>query len=714
MNLTGAHAQSEASGLHAYLINLKANPARWEAIVASARDHAPGIVLCRIDAVDGRSAQDADLAPVDAHMFRRNCGREFLPGEHGCYTSHLNAIRAFVDEGSPYALILEDDVVFEAGSAARIAAIVEAVPGFGVIKLVNHRTAFFVELCESAQGDMIGRTLQGPQGSAAAYIISRDAGRRLLKALATMRLPWDVALERSWDHGVSVVTARSNVLGFSEHRASSDISPAGYEAGKLPWYRRLDTGFFRTLDHIRRLHHMWERSSLPFSTNTGSLPPSEALPRWKEAAAAVLVLLFVSAVWVESDAYRYAGMALFAPAMYRYLVRDIWSYRQRPDIGWMGALCQVWVVFVLLRLAFGHLVYPESGLGSAEGIYLLPVFYSATGYGLLLYVRRPFVLVTAFMALSALSFAFGIEYRLGSIARSATLLHNNPIHGAVAAGMICLCAVAYALHVARRAGLEGWTRAALLALAGATFLLSLAAVYGLQSKGVWLAMLVAMPVLLVSLLFVRGRAGRNVAAIVLVVVAAGLFFASPLIERLAGPTAGTSWSLVESIASGNGIGTALDMQIADPATPTSSRERMVLWSNALKIWQQSPVFGAGITWLNEWNNQPYQTHFDLMHNGYAEIAIRYGLVGLAFYGLLFMWAIAAVRKAARAELISPSVFPCYLAVNLFFAVTLLSNSNIRLAIGESFMWFAASFAFYCHFKLQYAFRGRSIERPAGA
>jgi hypothetical protein len=37
---------------------------------------------------------------------------------------------------------------------------------------------------------------------------------------------------------------------------------------------------------------------------------------------------------------------------------------------------------------------------------------------------------------------------------------------------------------------------------------------------------------------------------------------------------------------------------------------------------------------------------------------------------------------------------------VFFAITILSNSNNRLALGESFMWFAAAFGFYCFYLRQ--------------
>ena len=54
----------------------------------------------------------------------------------------------------------------------------------------------------------------------------------------------------------------------------------------------------------------------------------------------------------------------------------------------------------------------------------------------------------------------------------------------------------------------------------------------------------------------------------------------------------------------------------------------------------------------------------------------------------------------RAKLVAPAVWPCYISTLVFFALTVLSNSNNRLAIGEAFMWLAAAFGFYCFYLRQ--------------
>lgn len=686
------------AALPVYVINLADDQARWEAILRSAKAHAPDFVLHRVEAVDGRKMGEtrpgADLAAFLALQ-----GRAMLPGEYGCYRSHLKALETFLASGAPHALILEDDVLFEPRSAARIQAVLEALPEAGVVKLVNHRTALLIGLGETAAGDRIGRTLHGPQGSAAAYLVSREGARRLLDELATMTRPWDVALERAWAHGTPVFSTARDVLGFSEHRQTSTVATDGYGEAKLPWYRRRGAAWVRFKDYLGRVVH---GMGTPRQAMAGAPPPPVPLPAFAEIAAGLALLAFVSAVWIESDAYRYAGLALVGAALFHYGRTDFWDYRARLRLGWPAFLCFGWAFYVAGRFAWSFFAHRAMGTGSSEGIYLFPLLYPTFGYALLVFVRRPFGLAAAFMAISAGVLAFGIDYRQGGAVRAVTLLHNNPIHASVAAGLILLCAPPFALAVLRRRDLGPRLRLGLGTLSAVTFLLGLLAIAMLWSKGVWLALAVALPVLAVTIVATEGgRRGRLLAVgAVMAAVAAGAV-AFPMLQTVAGPTVETSLALLRDMAGGDGMGATLKALIADPATPPNDRERLMIWANALALWKEHPLAGAGIGWLYEWRSRPYQeTQFTLLHNGFLEIAVRYGLVGLAFYALLFGWALRSVWRAARAGIIDMAAFQAYAATLAFFAVTLLSNSNNRLAIGESYLWLAASFGFFCFYRMQ--------------
>jgi O-antigen ligase len=104
--------------------------------------------------------------------------------------------------------------------------------------------------------------------------------------------------------------------------------------------------------------------------------------------------------------------------------------------------------------------------------------------------------------------------------------------------------------------------------------------------------------------------------------------------------------------------------------------------------------------LNRWRHAKYGSiKYDLMHSGYLEILVRYGLVGATVFAILLAAFIHSVRTAQRNGLIPHSVLYAYLTVLVFFALTLLSNSNNRLAIGESLALVSSAFACACRLRI---------------
>lgn len=692
--------------LPVFVINLQAEHESLSTVAESIAANGMGFRLERIDAIDGRTPEHKIRTGADEARFRKINGREMLPGEYGCYRSHLKALETFLADGAPYGVIIEDDVIFDETSAHRIQSIIDSLPDFGVVKLVNHRSRWFISYCETQSGDKIGRTIHGPQGSAAAYLVSREGAQQLLSALSTMELPWDVALERFWFHQANLFSSEDNVLTFSSHSQESNISGAAnsYSKVKYPWYKRLGTAAFRFREYISRVHSAMLQPHFDNLNETGNPELRYKLPAISlkvEIIAAIAILIFVSAVWIESDAYRYTGIGLVLAAIIYYGRNDFWKY-EKPYIGWAGIACLIWSFYVIGRLAYIYVFYPEMGHGSSEGIYIFPLFYATFGHALLLYARRPFPIAAAFVAISFVTLIFGISYDPTWSERAITLLHNNPIHAAIGSGFIALCAISFGIHVIRRESLDARLRLILSLLSAATFLTALVAIYSLHSKGVWLAMAITLPVF-VGLVAItdKNRIARITALACVIIGLLSVFAGQGILQRVAGDTANTSMELLSDLISGEGITNSFDKVIDNSETGASERERLMLWANTLHIWSENPVWGAGISWLKYWDSRPYQaTEQMLIHNGYMEVAIRYGLVGLAFYVLLTIWAVKTVWRATREGLIDSSAFQCYAATLIFFAITLLSNSNNRLAIGESYMWMAFGFAFYCQYLLQ--------------
>ena len=423
----------------------------------------------------------------------------------------------------------------------------------------------------------------------------------------------------------------------------------------------------------------------------------------KELPACVVVLIFISAIWFESDAYRYVAVGTLLPTAVYYFYRDFPS-RTKVLIGYMGLLCIGWSLYVGARFAYSYLSHAELGIGSSEGIYLFPLLYPLSGYALFLAIRRPLIAVCGFILISFLVAVFSIDIpALLEGHRAETLLHNNPIHAAIAQGIVILCAVPFANYLLRGNVMSRGLRTGFFAVSLATVLICFINIYTLQSKGVWLALAIALPFQLILMAGLQGLGRRFavLAGVIFLMAAISVTMAWDGIMAVADDTAHASAALLSDIFTGRGVIQSMDNAIHDDSAPASFRERLMLWASAILIWMKDPLFGHGVTWMHEWQTRAYPAaEYNLIHNGYLEIAVRYGAAGLIFYALLFSWAARQVWKASREQVIDPAAFQAYMAVLVFFCITVFSNSNIRLAIGESYMWFAAAFGFYCYYKRQ--------------
>lgn len=92
-----------------FAINLDRSTDRWNAL--SRQAETLRFPLLRVPGVDGTKVPPQERIDCDAQAFQRNNGRTILPGEYGCYRSHLAALSTFLETGESVAVIVEDDIV---------------------------------------------------------------------------------------------------------------------------------------------------------------------------------------------------------------------------------------------------------------------------------------------------------------------------------------------------------------------------------------------------------------------------------------------------------------------------------------------------------------------------------------------------------------------------------------------------------------------------
>ncbi|UNK38242.1 O-antigen ligase family protein [Shinella sp. H4-D48] len=400
-------------------------------------------------------------------------------------------------------------------------------------------------------------------------------------------------------------------------------------------------------------------------------------------------LAMASAMIVESDSYRYATLFFVALAgtAFRERAKSISAH-------WLVILCYIWAAYVFVRFIYGILGHDERG--TSEWLYVFPIFFPLVGIALHATRNVIYAAATALIVAGLFSLIVTLDFEtLLSGARAAPLWHNNPIHAGVGSGMIFLCSVFWALYSVEVQKLRGRSMWLTIGLGVATAVLGLLGVLGSQSKGVWLA-LAATTVFsgLLCLLFYSGR--WRVFSLATATVTAGFatIFAYPYVQKVAGPTIDAIAELFRVAISERSASIALQRLIDDPATPSSMGERLKLISNAIEVYQSSPWIGSGNVWLTKWKHTTYgDVPHTIIHNGYLEIIVRHGLLGMTMLAVFVFAGIKIVNDAHKKGHLSTSLTGFIYCMNFFFFCTVATNSNNRLALGESFFIFMGGVVF---------------------
>lgn len=423
-------------------------------------------------------------------------------------------------------------------------------------------------------------------------------------------------------------------------------------------------------------------------------------------------ICLVSAVWVESDLYRYAALALvlWGLALYVFVEKDF-----RPSIGLMGIVGVAWVLFIGLRYAWVVTTKPITSQGASEGIYFFPLFYPTLGLVFFSYREQLGRMLGLFIAVSLVGLLLTVDITdifSGTVPRISFLFHNNLIHASVGGGFIALASAVLARHLASSAAFGRPWRRAEVAACLAVLLLCLIGIFGGASRGVWFAIALSLPLVLAGHLPGASRRTENLVRLgAALAVGAALFLLWTPISTAVAPILESTSRLVGEIYRRDAVGSVIEHAIADKNLPISYEERLLLWVKALQIWRTAWIFGQGIFWRTLWDDpQSMKAPYDLMHNGYLEIGVRYGLAGLAFYAVLFGWSLRQSWLCMKRRLIARPLFDFHAISLVFFLATLLSNSNNRLALGESYMMVSAAFGFCCFYLLQWE-DWREASRP---
>jgi len=177
------------SSLPIYVINLARRPDRLAAITK--RLDSAGLAFERIDAVDAQSTPDEEIAPY----FSSSSGfGRVAKGDRCCTLSHLRFFERLVDSSADYALVLEDDAVFDGVELRRVLETNWLPPGVDLVKIEAYgatgRKIIVGPLQQCLPGLSVAR-LHSRHTGTGGYIISRALASWLLSQIKPLSVPID-------------------------------------------------------------------------------------------------------------------------------------------------------------------------------------------------------------------------------------------------------------------------------------------------------------------------------------------------------------------------------------------------------------------------------------------------------------------------------------------------------------------------------------------
>jgi glycosyl transferase, family 25 len=235
--------------LHAWVINLDRAPER----LARIRAQLEGLQLpwSRLPAVDARALTPEQRGQLDEAAYRRKHGKTSVPGELGCYLSHLEVMRRFLASPARFALVLEDDVMLHDSLPAVLRGLVAQPQRWDVAKLSAVHSGTPVRHFEVAPGHQLAVMLSRCTG-ASAYVVNRRAAQAYLQHLLPMQLPWDHVFDQAWRLGLRIRLVTPTPCGHDDQIATTIGAD---QSRKFPWTERLPTYAYRLGNESRRLVH---------------------------------------------------------------------------------------------------------------------------------------------------------------------------------------------------------------------------------------------------------------------------------------------------------------------------------------------------------------------------------------------------------------------------------------------------------------------------
>ena len=182
----------------------------------------------RIAAVDAKKLTD-DLYTID-----NKYDRDFVPGEIGCYLSHVNTLKQFLKSPYQFALILEDDAILDSNFKPIIEnAILQhntltTYQKWDILKLANGKRRH-IEINNVDDKYIIGACGTSIPITTIAAIWTRKAAEKFLAKTIinnkpVVRRPIDCELQHPWEYNLKIYNLLPSIVTSAEVETQIQIN----------------------------------------------------------------------------------------------------------------------------------------------------------------------------------------------------------------------------------------------------------------------------------------------------------------------------------------------------------------------------------------------------------------------------------------------------------------------------------------------------------
>ncbi|PRY79638.1 glycosyl transferase family 25 [Yoonia maritima] len=213
-----------------------------------------GISYHKFDAINGKQCWE-DLVPsIDIEAFEKNVGRKVMPGEIGCYHSHLKVWEQLIETGARVGLILEDDVVFHPNFRSAVDLALEHKEAWDILKLNYIRAKFPAK--KARIGEMYIQSYIGPFTGMGAYLIHAETAARILPQMLPITRPIDHEIDRPKFHEIRHLALTPFPSHVSDNNDSTITGQSFGNVEKFPPWRRLRTYSLRWKNLIDKARYL--------------------------------------------------------------------------------------------------------------------------------------------------------------------------------------------------------------------------------------------------------------------------------------------------------------------------------------------------------------------------------------------------------------------------------------------------------------------------